>query len=107
MDASEAACSANGHSRAHRGTVRAMGGVAGGVALILALAFPPAFWLCWTGLALIIAAAFLQAGRTDIWVHTPWEPTDREPLPAVEASLGLAGIALMAVPLLVAWVKAS
>jgi hypothetical protein len=51
--------------------------------------------------------AFLQALRTGVWVHTPWEPTDHEPLPAVEASLGLAGIALMATPLLVAWLKAS
>jgi len=85
---------------------RLVGIVAAAGAVLTSILSPPAFWLFGVGIALIVATALIYGLRTGVWVHTPWESTDHVPLPRLEASLGVAGVALMVAPLAVAGVRA-
>jgi hypothetical protein len=66
-------------------------------AFAVAYLFPPSFWLCGVGIALIVCAGLSHSLRTDQWyTWQNWEPQ----LSWFEGWLGTTGVVLIAVPLL-------
>jgi len=65
-------------------------------ALVLAVAFPPAFWLCVVGGALLAASLTANSMRTGQWYS--WQ--NEGSLSQFEGLLASTGIALVVVPLI-------
>jgi hypothetical protein len=74
------------------------------LALAISLVIPPAFWLCVIGGVMLVITVVAQSARTGEWMFLPWRENDIS-LSSAEATWGLVGGALAAVPLLVAVVR--
>jgi membrane associated rhomboid family serine protease len=70
---------------------------------VVATLFPPAFWLCAVGAALVIGGALAYALRTGEW--STWQMTNT-PLNDLECWLGAVGAILAIVPLMVVIARA-
>lgn len=77
----------------------------GAVALSVSLLWPPAFWLCGIGGALLgIAVCIASIGRRkDFGIF--WLPKSTPPLPSWEVALSLTALMLVVIPLVVVVVR--
>jgi len=74
--------------------------------LTIALAFPPAFWLCGVGLLTLALSISAQGRRTGQTSWLPWRENDTSLSPAELRWALIAGV-MIAVPLAVALVEAA
>lgn len=77
----------------------------GAAALLVAVLFPPAFWLCFVGGALLSIVMVANSNRTGESMNIPWRSSGTQKLTVTEATTGVTAVVVMAVPLVVAIAK--